>query len=153
MLEISEGRRIDFGRKRRRGGGRSWPSWASPASGQGGATAQTARAAPDLATWFTGLTASWIFPSGGRFDIRTPRSRSSISRTSSCFPTGSGRSSRVGDAAWRPLQARLGDAMNPVRRPNDTDLSSVRLRPTREADLPFVLGLEADPETAPFIHP
>jgi hypothetical protein len=43
--------------------------------------------------------------------------------------------------------------MNPVRRPNDTDLSSVRLRPTREADLPFVLGLEADPETAPFIHP
>jgi RimJ/RimL family protein N-acetyltransferase len=31
--------------------------------------------------------------------------------------------------------------------------SSVRLRPTREADLSFVLGLEADPETAPFIHP
>jgi RimJ/RimL family protein N-acetyltransferase len=30
---------------------------------------------------------------------------------------------------------------------------AVRLRPTREADLPFVLGLEADPETAPFIHP
>ena len=31
--------------------------------------------------------------------------------------------------------------------------SSVRLRPTEEADLPFVLELEADPETAPFIHP
>ena len=31
--------------------------------------------------------------------------------------------------------------------------SSVRLRPTREADLSFVLGLEADPETAPFLHP
>ena len=31
--------------------------------------------------------------------------------------------------------------------------SSVRLRPTREADLPYFLGLEVDPETAPFIHP
>ncbi len=28
----------------------------------------------------------------------------------------------------------------------------VRLRPTLESDLEFVLGLEADPDTAPFIH-
>ncbi len=30
--------------------------------------------------------------------------------------------------------------------------SVVRLRPTRQSDLEFVLRLEADPDTAPFIH-
>ncbi len=52
MLEVSEGRRIDFGPKRRRE--RGDPGLLRR---QGGATAQTARAAPYLATWFTGLTA------------------------------------------------------------------------------------------------
>ncbi len=47
--------RIDFGPKRRRE--RGDPGLLRRRLLQGGATAQTARAAPDLATWFTGLTA------------------------------------------------------------------------------------------------
>ena len=36
---------------------------------------------------------------------------------------------------------------------SEGSVSPVRLRPTHEDDLPFVLELEADPDTAPFIHP
>ncbi len=58
---------------------------------------------------------------------------------------------RLDALAGRTDTPTEGGAASADRR---TDLSNpVRLRPTEEADLEYVLALEADPDTAPYIAP